>query len=299
MVRGVDLFCGAGGFSAGLLNAGIDIVAAYDNWPLAIKTYNKNLPSHAAELDIGDIAVSVDEIASHNPDIIIGGPPCQDFSTAGNRVEGKHANLTVAFSHIVAQCAPSFVLMENVTRGRSSAAYAFMRSTLEQQGYSFAEIILDASRCGVPQSRKRFFVLGTLEGDGICSAFLSWIEKSVSGNLLTVSEYMGEEIDVDYYYRHARNYSRRAIFTTREPSPTIRGVNRPIPPHYVRNHLDSADPSEVRPLYSWERSRIQTFPSEWQWSGKDRNTNTESLIGNAVPVNLARFVGQGVLYATS
>ena len=297
MMRGVDLFCGAGGLSAGLLNAGIDIVAAYDNWPLAIETYNRNLSKHAVEIDLSDVAGSADEIASHDPDIIVGGPPCQDFSTAGKRVEGTHANLTIAFSHIVAHCAPKFVLMENVPMSRRSDAYAFMRNAMEDQGYTFAEVVLDASRCGVPQARKRFFALGTLEGDDVCSAFLSWVEEAESADRLTVKDYMGEEIDVEFYYRHARNYSRRAIFSVFEPSPTVRGVNRPVPPGYVRNHLDSAEPDDVRPLYTWERSRVQTFPSGWEWPGGDRNSSAESLIGNAVPVNLARFVGEGILHA--
>ena len=293
----MDLFCGAGGFSAGLLDAGIDIVAAYDSWHLAVDTYNRNLPAHASVLDLGDVNQSAEQVASHSPDLIVGGPPCQDFSLAGNRVEGKRANLTASFSRIVGLCMPKLVLMENVPEGRKSKAYSFMREDLEGRGYTFAEVVLDASRCGVPQSRKRFFSLGTLENPVICSVFLSWAKGSKSTDRLTVKEHLGDDIEVDFYYRHARNYSRRAIFTVHEPAPTLRGVNRPVPPGYVRNHLDSADPKQVRALYSWERSRIQTFPSGWEWFGKDRNAHTETLIGNAVPVNLARFVGQGLLWA--
>ena len=297
MLRGVDLFCGAGGFSAGLLDAGIDIVAAYDSWPLAVDTYNRNLPAHASVLDIGDVNQSVEQIVSHNPDLIVGGPPCQDFSSAGSRIEGERANLTVAFSRIVGLCMPEFILMENVPEGWKSKAYSFMREDLEGRGYTFAEVVLDASRCGVPQARKRFFSLGALCDPTTSYVFLSWAKGSKSTDRLTVKEYLGEEIVVDFYYNPPRSYSRRAIFTVHEPAPTLRGVNRPVPPGYVRNHLDSADPDQVRALYSWERSRIQTFPSDWEWFGGDRNTHAETLIGNAVPVNLARFVGQGLLWA--
>ena len=297
MLQGIDLFCGVGGLSAGLQAAGVNIVAAYDDWPLAVLTYNRNLPSHAEQLDLRDITKAVREISRHKPDIIVGGPPCQDFSTAGGRVEGRQAGLTIAFSRIVAECNPQFVLMENVPQARRSAAYAQMKKTLEERGYRFAEQVLDASRCGVPQARKRFFSFGALEGDDICTAFASWSAREESHARLTVKEYMANEIDVDYYYRHPRNYSRRSVFTVYEPSPTIRGVNRPVPPGYAANHLDSKDPSEVRPLYSWERSRIQTFPADWEWPGGDRNADAELLIGNAVPVNLAAFVGEGLLHA--
>ena len=99
-------------------------------------------------------------------------------------------------------------------------------------------------------------------------------------------------------YRHPRNYCRRAIFSVYEPSPTIRGVNRPVPPNYKRNHLDTADPAEVRALTSYERSRIQTFPKTWRWvldESSRTKTDVELLIGNAVPINLSRFVGQVAL----
>ena len=300
-MRGVDLFCGVGGLSAGLSEAGIDIVAAYDNWPLAVETYNSNLPSHAEVLDLSDVDRAANAVASHKPDIIVGGPPCQDFSSAGRRVNGDHAALTTAYARIVARCAPEFVLMENVPLARKSAAYAFLRSTLEGQGYRFAEVMLDASRCGAPQLRRRFFSLGVRRnGKAVCESFVSWTEESQTPNRLTVKEYMGDEIDIEYYYRHARNYSRRAVFSVHEPSPTVRGVNRPVPPNYQGNHLDSASPSTVRPLTSWERSRVQTFPKDWHWgSVGDRNADVETLIGNAVPVQLAAFVGAGIQHAAA
>ena len=89
------------------------------------------------------------------------------------------------------------------------------------------------------------------------------------------------------------------MFTVYEPSPTIRGVNRPVPPNYKGNHLDSAPPSSVRPLTTWERSRIQTFPSYWDWNAGNRNADAELQIGNAVPVNLAAFTTQALLFAAA
>ena len=83
---------------------------------------------------------------------------------------------------------------------------------------------------------------------------------------MIVREYMKDELDIDYYYRHPRNYSRRAIFSVDEPSPTVRGVNRPIPESYQKHRGDAADPSEnVRPLTTIERARIQTFPDNFKF----------------------------------
>jgi len=130
---------------------------------------------------------------------------------------------------------------------------------------------------------------------------MDYLLQNTTSKKMTVKEYLGNEIDIEYYYRHARNYSRRAIFTVHEPSPTVRGVNRPIPPNYKKNHLDSASPAFVRPLTSFERSRIQTFPATWNWGHnvRDRNSNVELLIGHAVPVKLSTILGEGMLYANS
>jgi len=297
-IQAIDLFCGSGGLSAGLMNAGMEVIDAYDNWPAAVKTYKRNIGSHVRLFDLRDIAAAAKAISNLNPDLIAGGPPCQDFSTAGKRAEGRQASMTVAFGLVIAKCAPRFVLMENVPQARFSQSYQYTRGMLEMLGYQFRECVLDASRCGTPQARKRFFAFGWLEGDErIGEKFMASIQRRLATRRLTVKEYMGADIDVEFYYRHPRNYSRRAIFTVHEPSPTIRGVNRPVPPNYKGNYLDSAPPSSARTLTSWERSRIQTFPKDWDWRARDRNAEAELQIGNAVPVNLASFVAEGVLHA--
>ncbi len=297
----VDLFCGAGGLSAGLNAAGIEVVAACDHWPAAVETYRRNLGDHVERFDLADVEASAEALAAHRPDVIAGGPPCQDFSTAGKRVEGDRANLTLSFARIVERCRPPIVLMENVPQARRSHTYARVRSLLREWDYRVAESVLDASRFGVPQLRRRFFMVGWLGDSAPARRFHDWMRDAESVERLTVKQYLGDEIDVDYYYRHPRNYSRRAIFSVEEPSPTIRGVNRPVPPNYRRNHLDSADPEAVRPLTSLERSRIQTFPRDWDWGFErsNRNAELELLIGNAVPVDLAKRVGEGIRQASS
>lgn len=114
----VDLFCGAGGMSTGFNLAGFDMVAAFDNWMAAIETYRSNVADHAFNMDLTDTASTTQLIKEINPDVIVGGPPCQDFSTAGNRVEGERADLTRAFAEIVVGSKPKLFLMENVPQAR-------------------------------------------------------------------------------------------------------------------------------------------------------------------------------------
>ena len=300
-MRTVDLFCGAGGLSQGLTEAGFTVVGAYDNWSAAVETYEWNL-QHAVNIDCVNL-LEVDNVVRQikrlDVDVIAGGPPCQDFSSAGKRLEGRRASLTEAFAEIVVACKPFLVIMENVPRVRSSQAYKNARQLLEKTGYSFFERVLNANQCGVPQIRNRFFMVAWLtKRKELCELMEGRVNEALIQKTLTVSEYMKDEISIEHYYRHPRNYCRRAIFSVNEPSPTIRGVNRLVPPNYKRNHLDTADPAGVRALTSYERSRIQTFPKTWRWNlGENSRTKTdvELLIGNAAPINLSRFVGQAAL----
>lgn len=85
-ITAVDLFAGCGGMSLGFEKAGVDVVAAYDNWDAAIDVYRANFEHPVFKRDLSDVSVA-EEVSSFSPDIIIGGPPCQDFSQAGKRSE--------------------------------------------------------------------------------------------------------------------------------------------------------------------------------------------------------------------
>jgi DNA (cytosine-5)-methyltransferase 1 len=117
-------------------------------------------------------------------------------------------------------------------------------------------------------------------------------EDKIASKPLTVRAYLGDELDVTHYYRHPRSYARRAVYSVDEPAPTMRGTNRPVAPGYRRHPLDAADPSATRALTTHERSRIQTFPKNWRWTG--RKLEIDQMIGNAVPVVLAQFVADAI-----
>lgn len=285
----LDLFCGCGGLSLGFQKAGYEIVGAFDAWKPAIETYNANMDHKAISYDLSDVQGFLKLVEKKNFDMIIGGPPCQDFSSAGHRQEKDRANLTCSFAQIIAGAKPRGFLMENVARSRTSNAYKDARWILSEAGYNLTEIVLDASYCGVPQIRKRFFSIGILcEYDDFMTEI---INNALNKKRMTVRDYFGNEINVEHYYRHPRNYNRRAVFSIDEPSATIRGVSRPIPDGYKGHSLDSSKiGNNLRPLTTLERSRIQTFPKNFKWIGS--KTDIEQMIGNAVPVNMAKFVAE-------
>ena len=83
-MKTIDLFAGCGGLSLGFQNAGFEIVAAYDFWKPAVDVYRNNFTSHSIyQMDLSNVDAAISHIKPFSPDIIIGGPPCQDFSQAG------------------------------------------------------------------------------------------------------------------------------------------------------------------------------------------------------------------------
>lgn len=292
-MRTVDLFCGCGGLSLGFQNAGYEIIGAFDFWQPAIDCYSINFNHSAQMLDLSKKNLALEILRPLQPEIIIGGPPCQDFSSAGERQEGDRASLTVSFAKIVKSLKPKYFVMENVSRAKSSKAYLEARKLFKAAGYGLTEQVLDASKCGVPQKRKRFFCIGALEeADGFLDQYLAANQSILP---LTVHDYFAENhyiLSFEHYYRHPRSYSRRAIFSVNEPAPTVRGVNRPKPSNYVKHPNDSVQPSDVRSLTTKERAILQTFPDDFSFG--ENQMVAEQMVGNAVPVNLAYHVARAL-----
>lgn len=289
----VDLFCGCGGLSLGFENAGMDVVAAFDNWTAALAVYRNNFSHPAICADLKNIDESVKAIRPYAPDMIIGGPPCQDFSSAGKRDEDNgRGDLTVCYAKIVSGIMPEWFVMENVERILKTQKLQDALKIFKDAGYGLTYTVLNAALCGVPQKRKRFVMIGKLgaEDDFMKAALL----ENLSDHEMSVAEYFGDKMKIKYYYRHPRSYARRGIFSTDEPSATIRGVNRPMPKGYMLHPGDPVKSLEgIRPLTSLERSMIQTFPENFDFEGT--KTNIEQMIGNAVPVNLGYYVADAIL----
>lgn len=293
MIKVIDLFCGCGGLSLGFQKAGFKILAAFDNWDDAITVYHNNFKHPVIKQDLSNVEEAISKVAKYKPDMIIGGPPCQDFSSAGKRDENNgRGDLTISYAHVVAAIKPEWFVMENVDRITKTGKLVEAQAILKNCGYGLTCAVLNASLCGVPQRRKRFFMIGHLnDKDDFMEKIL---EERQSKKEMTVAEYFGNQLDIQYYYRHPRSYVRRGIFSVNEPSPTIRGVNRPIPTGYKLHSNDPVQSLEgVRPLTTLERSMIQTFPRTFKFLGS--KTGMEQMIGNAVPVNLAKFVGDSIM----
>ena len=168
----LDLFCGAGGLSLGLKQAGFTVALAVDNWAAAHETFAYNFPDSpflAADIDQlhgTDLLNAAGIHANEQPTLIAGGPPCQGFSSAGKRKPMDPRNTLVgAFARLVVELKPHFFLFENVegflTTGRGAAVFALLDPILEA-GYQVHLRKVNAANYGVPQLRKRVIAIGAL-----------------------------------------------------------------------------------------------------------------------------------------
>lgn len=291
-MKTIDLFSGCGGLSLGFQNAGFDIVAAYDNWKPAVDVYRMNFEHPIYEQDLAD-AQTQEDIKKQSPDVILGGPPCQDFSSAGHRnVNLGRAVLTTTYCDIITSVRPQYFLMENVPEITKKDILAEVLERFKGSGYGLSQMILDASLCGVPQSRKRYVLVGCL---GAEDGFLqSYIDAHLADKPMTMYDYFGDSLGVEYYFRVPRSYNRRGVFSIYEPCQTIRGVDRPIPSGYKGHPSDPVEIGpKVRALTVLERSYVQTFPKTFKFDGTKSNLN--QMIGNAVPVKMAEYIARAII----
>lgn len=163
----LDLFSGAGGLSYGFELAGFDVQNAVDFWPDALETLRHNSPNTQTHLiDLGDVeATDIFLSKIEVPDVVIGGPPCQGFSIAGKRDPGDPRNrLYKGFIRAIEFHKPLAFVMENVPTINSPTNRELFNEILNDfkgLGYQVEFKVLLASQYGVPQNRKRMFIVGT------------------------------------------------------------------------------------------------------------------------------------------
>jgi DNA (cytosine-5)-methyltransferase 1 len=159
-MRVVDLFCGCGGFSQAFQDAGFEIVQSFDHWKPAVATYRENFKHDIQSCEISS------QLDLPSADVIIGGPPCQGFSSAGLRKQGDQRNsLVEVFSSLIVKHLPTAFVFENVEgflTGEGGQHVFSLLDPLIEAGYQIQFQKVNASTFGVPQHRKRVIAIGGL-----------------------------------------------------------------------------------------------------------------------------------------
>ncbi|MEN6522346.1 MAG: DNA cytosine methyltransferase [Anaerolineaceae bacterium] len=168
----IDLFCGIGGLTKGLNDAGLTVVAGFDNDKTCKYAYTHN---NAAEFHLADIrGVKENEIrdlySKNAIKILVGCAPCQPFSQLrsklgkANLLDEKY-NLLNEFGRIIELVRPDIISMENVPQLRKSNVYSSFISLITELGYSYDAKVINCAEYGISQGRRRFVLVGSLLGD--------------------------------------------------------------------------------------------------------------------------------------
>ena len=165
----IDLFCGIGGLSLGFEQAGFEVVSAVDMWKDAIVTYNHNRKNKIAKVETVEefnLKTLPELIQREHITGIIGGPPCQGFSTVGRRdVDDPRNKMYLEFYKAVKLASPDFFVIENVKGMLTLNKGAFVKDLIERfgpngLGYTINYQLLNAADYGIPQNRYRVFYVG-------------------------------------------------------------------------------------------------------------------------------------------
>jgi DNA (cytosine-5)-methyltransferase 1 len=167
----IDLFCGCGGLTLGLKQAGFNVIGAVEIDSLAVETYKANHPEvHVWQRDIQGLTIGWVkrklDIKKGQLDLLAGCPPCQGFSTmrtlnGGYEIEDERNDLIYEFLRFVKELEPKAIMMENVPGLAKDKRFEEFCEELKELGYILNYDVLDAADYGVPQRRKRLILLAS------------------------------------------------------------------------------------------------------------------------------------------
>lgn len=193
-MRSIDLFCGAGGFSVGFEQAGIDVLYGIDVAEQALETFEEN---HDGTGILHDISEGVpDEVEDVDVDIIFGSPPCKGFSDArgSRRLDDERNQLVFSFIQWVNHFQPAYVMMENVA-GMTTISEDFLQAIEKEYskaGYNVDWKTLNAADFEVPQTRERVIYFGIRDDIGLDPSLPSGTHSKGKDGQMTLQ---GEKLD--------------------------------------------------------------------------------------------------------
>lgn len=281
ILRVADLFCGGGGSSTGIAASGLGaVVCGMDNDERVLAVYRRNHAHRSVVHDLSDVNATVRALRALDVDVVVGSPPCQDFSMAGNRKEGERADLTRKFAKTIAVLRPRAFVMENVPEVLTSEAYADALGTWRDVGYHVAAVVITACHVGVPQRRRRAIVVGTLASSAPLREFVDRVHALQDVEPTTVRMALPEVGDT--YIVVGRNRRSAWVRSADRPAPTLRRncLQAPSVETYSPREDDAGPVERASLLTAWQAGILSGFPRRYEWPEQPRLA--AHVIGNAV-----------------
>lgn len=331
----IDLFCGIGGLSLGFEQAGFEVITAIDMWKDAVITYNHNRKDKVAKIEtVEDFNENeLPEILKTNHVTgIIGGPPCQGFSTVGRReVDDPRNKMYIEFYKAVKLASPDFFVIENVKGMLTLNKGAFVKDLIERfgesgLGYTITYKLVNAADYGIPQNRYRVFYVGIKNKKFVFPTPFDYkltAKDGISDLEGSTNESYGSEPQNAYQrllrgkcvHPFNQDYTAHSDKTISTISMIPDGGNiKSLPPEYWQirkynkafermgtfkpsNTIDTGHRnyfhySEPRIPTVRESARIQSFPDSFEIIGTRGSQYKQ--VGNAVPPMLAKIIAESI-----
>ncbi|MDE1918031.1 MAG: DNA cytosine methyltransferase [Sphingomonadales bacterium] len=309
----IDMFSGAGLFSAGFVDVGFEPRLAIDLSKEAVATYNRNLPAVA----VAGSVTTFDQIPA--ADVLIAGPPCQGFSTLGRQDPLDVRNgLALEVPRWAQASDASVVVVENVPPFLNSAHWSELAAALEELGYGISTWVLDAAEHGAPQVRRRAFTIASKIGPiarplpsperisagaaigapmQVGDPLHTWpTPKGIAAERIALIPPKGDKRDVMRLAPHLCPPSWEKVGI--QATDVWGRINPELPANTIRCTFQNPSkgrylhPTENRTLSLREGARLQGVPDSWTFVGRPYPVARQ--IGNGVPVPLARAVAASV-----
>lgn len=317
----MDLFAGAGGTALGFHNAGLKHVYLNEFDPNAASTLRNNSLKHDLDWIIDDRDITTVEFDGMEAEVIQAGFPCQAFSYAGKSrgFEDIRGTLFFDFARAIKEVQPKIAIGENVRgleKHDNGRTLKTMLATFKKLGYKAEYRILRAQYLDVPQKRERLIIFAVRKDVNLPIIFpkerdyivslrqaLKNCPKSEGQKYPEKKAQIMRRIPEGGYWRDLpndlqREYMGGSYYLSGGKTGMARRLSWDQPSLTLtcapaQKQTERCHPSETRPLTVREYARIQTFPDDWEFSGK--MTQQYKQIGNAVPVNLGYHIGRCIL----
>jgi DNA (cytosine-5)-methyltransferase 1 len=297
----LDLFCGCGGMTKGLIDAGLDVIAGIDIWNKAIDSYKCNYNHLAICEDLTKLSpydFKIKYNINDNIDLIVGGPPCQSYSTAGKRDKNDpRGSLFMEYCKYLDFFKPKAFIMENVIgilSAKTNNDEKIINIIMEKlnKNYNCKINKLYASDFGVPQNRRRTIIIGIRKDLNIIPEEIKPI--LTKDKRIPVKTILKNKNDIDNKYFLSEKTIER---NNNKKSYKVQFLNPEKPSYTIlaSYHKDGKcalvkyDDNTIRKLTIPELKKIQSFPDDYILKGSDKNIMIQ--IGNAVPCVLAKYLG--------
>lgn len=289
----IDLFAGAGGWTAGAAAAGVKVLLAANHWAAAIEAHSRN---HPATQHVCQDLCQADFTQFPRHDIMLASPACQGHSKARGK-DRPHHDACRSTAWAVIACAevhlPSLIVVENVPEFLNWKLFAAWRQALQALGYAVSENVLNAADFGVPQHRCRAFVVCTrsrhplkLSAPVASHVSASTVLDLSSGRWSAVMGHCAATIARIEEGR--RQFGERFLIAYYSNEGGGRSLDKPLGTVTTRDRFALIDGDRMRMLTIPEYRRAMGFPESYWLPAK--HSVALKLLGNAVPPPLAAGV---------